>query len=134
MKTNYYLLVILPVVTLSLSACGPRNPSLSQLILGKWNIESMNIDNTEDPTREDSTPFVNSEGWIKFHTDKTFDSSGEPLGIIDGEWTIDEESEVLSITVNQNLSDKSTWDISVEKKKMEWSNATLNVSLDMTRS
>jgi len=113
---------------MSLTACGPRNPSLSQLILGQWQINSLEISD------DDNTPFVNTEGWIKFHTDNTFDSEGEPHGIIDGEWQIDEESEVLSITVNQNLSDKSTWDISVEKKKMEWSNPNLNVSLDLSKS
>lgn len=116
------------VIGISLQACGPRNPSLSQLILGKWDIDAIEHNN------DTKAPFVNSQGWIKFHTDKTFDSHGEPHGIIDGSWEIDEETEVLSITVNQNLSDKSTWDISVEKKKMEWSNPTLDVSLDLTKS
>lgn len=133
MKSNYTLNVILFLLVLAFAGCGPRNPSLSQLILGKWDIESINIEPIEVPT-ENTPPFVNSEGWIKFHTDNTFDSQGEPLGNIDGEWEIDEDSETLSISVNQNLSDKSTWDISVEKKKMEWSNPTLNVSLDLSKS
>ncbi len=128
MRTIIKTFILLLVIGLSLQSCGPRNPALSQLILGKWD-----IDITEAPD-DIKTPFVNYEGWIKFHTDHTFDSEGEPHGIIDGEWAIDEESEVLSITVNQNLSDKSTWDISVEKKKMEWSNPTLDVSMDLTKS
>lgn len=128
MRTINQVIVFFLLFTFALSACGPRNPSLSQMILGKWNIDAIEV------IDENITPFVNSEGWIKFHTDHTFDSEGEPHGIIDGEWQIDEETEVLSITVNQNLYDKSTWDLSVEKKKMEWSNQTLNVSLDMTKS
>jgi len=133
MRTNYQLAAILLLLLIAFFGCGPRNPSLSQLILGKWDIESINIEPVEVPT-ENIPPFVNSEGWIKFHTDNTFDSEGEPLGNIDGEWKIDEDTETLSISVNQNLSDKSTWDISVEKKKMEWSNSTLNVSLDLSKS
>jgi len=121
-------MVVCVVFTLAFTSCGPRNPSLSQRILGKWNIDTITLLDHESP------PFINSEGWIKFHTDNTFDSEGEPHGIIDGEWDIDEETEVLSITVSQNLSDKSTWDLSVENKKMEWSNETINVSLDMTKS
>lgn len=127
MRTIKYSTIIALFLGVLLSSCGPRNPSLSQLILGKWNIDTIEI------TEDKDTPFVNSEGWIKFHTDNTFDSEGEPHGIIDGEWEINEETEVLSITVNQNLSDKSTWEISVEKKKMEWSNPTLDVSLDLTK-
>lgn len=127
MRTIKYSAFTVITLAFLLSACGPRNPSLSQLILGKWDIDAFAI------AEDNDTPFVNSEGWIKFHTDNTFDSEGEPHGIIDGEWEINEETEVLSITVNQNLSDKSTWDISVDKKKMEWSNPTLDVSLDLTK-
>lgn len=127
MRTLKYFTIIALLLGFLFSSCGPRNPSLSQLILGKWNIDTIEI------AEDNDTPFVNSEGWIKFHTDNTFDSEGEPHGIIDGEWEINEETEVLSITVNQNLSDKSTWEISVEKKKMEWSNPTLDVSLDLTK-
>ena len=128
MRTINILSVLLLILCISATSCGPRNPSQSQLILGKWNIDSMVISD------DNNTPFINTEGWIKFHTDNTFDSHGEPHGIIDGEWQIDAESEVLTITVNQNLSDKSTWELSVEKEKMKWSNQTINVSLDLTKS
>jgi len=128
MRIINILSVLLLLLCISATSCGPRNPSQSQLILGKWNIDNIEISDEND------TPFINTQGWIKFHTDNTFDSQGEPHGIIDGEWQIDEENEVLSITVNQNLSDKSTWDLSVNKKKMDWSNQTINVSLDLTKS
>ena len=94
--------------------------------MGKWTIDTLELN-------EVYSPFVNTEGWIKFHTDNTFDSEGEPQGIIDGEWKIDEENGILSISVNQNLTQKSIWDISIEKKKMEWSNNTTEVSLAMTK-
>lgn len=128
MRTIIQVIVTSLLLIFAFSACGPRNPSASQLILGKWDIDTIEL------TDDQNAPFVNSEGWIKFHTDNTFDSQGEPHGIIDGAWKIDEESEVLSITVNQNLSDKSTWDLSVDKKKMEWFNETLNVTLDLSKS
>lgn len=126
----YSLLSISSILLLVLifSKCGPRNPSQAQLILGKWNIDTLTIDGDRE------APFVNTQGWIKFHTDNTFDSEGEPQGIIDGDWQIDEENGVLSISVNQNLSEKSTWDLSVEKKKMEWSNKTIDVNLEMSKS
>lgn len=127
MRTLATTLLAVLILGFLFSECGPRNPSLSQLILGKWSINQIV---TPD---EASKPFVNSEGWIKFHTDNTFDSEGEPHGNIDGEWEIDEESEVLSIKVNQNLSDQSTWDLSIEKKKMEWSNQTIEVNLELTK-
>lgn len=131
MRTLYYTsisIISILLLILLFSECGPRNPSQSQLILGKWNIDTRNI------SSEDQSPYINTEGWIKFHTDHTFDSEGEPQGIIDGEWKIDEENEVLSISVNQNLSEKSTWDLSLEKKKMNWSNKTINASLTMSKS
>jgi len=116
------------ILGLIFSQCGPRNPSQSQLILGKWNIDTLTIDGDR------SAPFINTNGWIKFHTDNTFDSEGEPQGIIDGEWKIDEENGVLSISVSQNLSAKSTWDVAIEKKKMEWSNKVIDVNLTLTKS
>ena len=131
MRTFLYTgITICSVLLLGLmfSECGPRNPSQAQLILGKWSIDSLKIEG------ERQAPFVNTEGWIKFHTDNTFDSEGEPQGIIDGEWHIDEENGVLSISVNQNLSQQSKWDLSVEKKKMEWSNKTIEVNLAMTKT
>lgn len=126
---NISFLALCAVVSLALlfAECGPRNPSLSQLILGKWSIDKLAIED------EDDSPFINTQGWIKFHTDNTFDSEGEPQGVIDGEWQIDEENGVLSITVSQNLTEKTMWDVNIEKKKMEWSNNTTKVSLAMTK-
>lgn len=126
---NITFLALCAIVSLALlfAECGPRNPSLSQLILGKWSIDKLAIED------EDDSPFINTQGWIKFHTDNTFDSEGEPQGVIDGEWQIDEENGILSITVSQNLTQKSIWDINIEKKKMEWSNNTTEVSLAMTK-
>lgn len=127
LNITFFALCAMVTLALLFSKCGPRNPSLSQLILGKWSIDTLAIQDGND------SPFMNTEGWIKFHTDNTFDSEGEPQGIIDGEWQIDEENGVLSISVSQNLTQKSIWDINIEKKKMEWSNNTTEVSLAMTK-
>lgn len=112
------------------SSCGPRQASYSQLILGKWDISSVKIDGEQ----QINDSFVNSEGWIKFHTNHTFDSDGKPYGSLDGDWEIINEDETLTLTANQNLSQASKWDITFDDKAMTWTNQALNITIQLSKS
>lgn len=107
-------LLVIALVSILMLACGKRNASLSQRILGKWEIEST--------TDIDKDQKKYSDSWIKFHTNNTFDSVSELFNVTKGEWKVDSEEHTLQLKDSQGHTLLSLTKISFGKNKMTWMN------------
>lgn len=111
-------ILILLLLIASVCSCGPRNPNISQQMLGEWFAQ---------PATEKVTS-------IKFHTNKTFDIKFEDNNKIGGLWsTIDSAAAILNLQIQEYTALQGTWMVSIEDKRLSLISQNKNVKYDFLK-
>jgi hypothetical protein len=61
-----------------------------------------------------------ADRWIKFNTDYTFISDGEPYGHKEGTFKLDERTGLLSFDLDMGFGQKSFWYVEFDGRNMIW--------------
>ena len=105
------------VFLLCLPACSSSSVLLSEQMVGRWKMDKVIMDTTDDVTSEH-----NPQGnrYISFNNDQTFKSGGDPYGENTGRWTLDGVSGELFLDSDAGEEDDSHWIITIDGDQMRW--------------
>lgn len=103
-------------------ACGPRNVSLAQDILGEWTIVPLNKENRANLN------------WIKFHTDKTFDAIVNNDKEVKGDWSTSDITHSLMIKIQNYPLLNGEWGINLQKKTLVLTSKDLSEKMSLSKN
>lgn len=115
----YKSLLIASLLVLSSCASGSKMLVADQL-LGEWRMTQIIQDGTNDVSGEHNPE---SNRYILFNADQTFESGGDPHGKNTGAWRIDEASGELFLNSDAGEEDDSYWIVTIEGSNMHWAGA-----------
>jgi hypothetical protein len=102
---------------LALSSCTASRSTLDERIIGRWDMERIVEDQTNDVTAEHDP---SDNRYMQFFEGGTFESDGDPHGKNTGRWLIDAETAVLFIDSDAGEDDDSYWIVSIPGDSMHW--------------
>jgi len=109
MKYNWIIILLIAAV-----GCSKNE---SPVIEGTWEMHSV-IQNGLDVTTEHNPQ---SDRYISFGPDDSFESGGSPYGSNTGRYTFDHNSSTLFLDSDAGEQDDSRWRISYRSDTMHWS-------------
>ena len=101
----------------SVAGCTASSHALTDRMMGRWVIEKIWKDRTEDVT-EEHNPQGNR--YFILNKDGSFESGGDPYGKNTGEWTFDTSTKTLYIDSDAGEDDDSYWIVSLNGEQMHW--------------
>jgi hypothetical protein len=121
MMIKYRYTTLFICLAFLLSSC---NPSASKKIVGTWKMQKV-YDNSNDVTAQHNPK---NDRWIKFMSDGSFESGGQPHGKNGGKWTYNKVENVLYLDSDAGEGDDSYWKLAIQKKEMNWKGTNSSIT------